>query len=91
MSKEKSQKWGALDSENQLADQINEKLKLDKTGNMALLLVCIGEFLLILVFQYLIEVFIFKWKFSLLYAIIFALVVTSVTGYYAYKKRNKNN
>ena len=78
-----------MDAENQLADQINEGLKLDKTGNMALLLVCIGEFLLILVFQYLIEVFIFGLKFDLLYAIIFALVVTSVTGYYAYKKRNK--
>lgn len=91
MSKKKNQKWGAFDSENQLADQINERLKLDKTGNLALLLVCIGEFLLIIFFQYLIEVFMFGWKFNLLHAIIFALIITSVTGYCAYKTRKKIN
>lgn len=91
MSKKKNQKWEAFDVENQLADQMQERLKLDKKGNTALLFVCIGEFLLIIGFQYLIEKFIFGWEFDLLSSILFSFILTSVTGYYAYKKRNKRN
>lgn len=92
MSKKNGQKWSELDSENQLADQINEKLKLDNRGNKALLLVCVGEFLLIIFFQYLIEsVILGQDNFSLFGASIFALIITLVTGYYSYKRRNKNN
>ena len=36
------------------------KLKLDESGNKVLFLVCIGNFLLLLFFQYLIEIIILK-------------------------------
>ena len=78
MGKKDDYKWGRLDSENQLADQINEKLKLDKTGNIALLLICIVEFLLLVFFQYLIEVIIFKLDFNRIYAIIFSAIIICI-------------
>lgn len=78
-----------MDPENELADQINEKLKLDKNGNVGLILVCIFEFLLLILFDYLFCKYIFHDEFDLLSASIIAVIITIVTGYLAYKRRNK--
>lgn len=80
-------KISEIDPENDLADQWNEKLKLDKSGNIALILVCIFEFLLLMLFSYLIEVFIFHDTFDLLQSLIIAIIITCVFGYLAYKRR----
>lgn len=79
-----------MDPENELADQINEKLKLDKTGNVGLILACIFEFLLLILFDYLFCKYIFHDEFDLLSASIISAIITIVIGYLAYKRRNKN-
>lgn len=90
MSKNENEKWDALDSDNRLADQINGMLKLESKGNIALLIVCIIDFLLLVFFQYLLEVIIFKMEsFNLIWAIIFAAIVTLITGIISFRKRNK--
>lgn len=79
------------DAENELADQWNEKLKLDKSGNAALILVCVFEFLLLLLFDYLFCIYIFHDEYDLVFAMIIATCITGVTGYFAYQRRKKKN
>lgn len=85
------EKYGAYDLSNRIANKLNKKLKMDKTGFISLSLVLVSSFVLFFAYLYAIDVFAFKEQFDMIYSLIFAGVVTIVPGIFSFKQRYDMN
>ena len=81
------ERYGAYDFSNRLANKLNKKLKMDKTGFISLSLVLISSFALFFAYLYAIDVFAFKEQFDVIYSLVFAGAVTLVPGIFSFKQR----